>query len=412
MKSVTFVRRIAARPSIVFDALATADGVAAWFGPDELPVLHSEVDARVGGAFRVRFRTLDGREHEARGEYLEVVPSRRLVMSWRWADGGEPEERGQTSRVEIDLTPIASGTELVFTHGELQNEASRKSHEGGWTGALRKLVRHLEGAGGSADLGKVLAAVAIVATAALGGLGTACAPPAVSPASPAAVQVAASQPPSPPAPSASPSATPYPKMAPIERYRMASDAEIALARSAAPPSISNDAEVRVLGPRGYETAASGKNGFVCIVERSWACGFDSPEFWNPRMRGPQCYNAAAARSVLPAYFERTTWVLAGASVAEMGDRTRAAVASGQIRPPEVGSMSYMMSKDGYLGDEAGGHWHPHVMFFLPRSEPSAWGANVHGSPVVAPPGNGVDLVTVFIAVVPMWSDGTPGPAPR
>ncbi len=146
MKSFTLVRRIAARPSIVFDALTTADGVAAWWGPDDLPVTLAEVDARVGGTFRVRFQTLDGLEHEACGEYLEVVKPQRLVMSWRWASGGEQEELGRTSRIEIGLTPLASGTELIFTHGELRNEASAKSHEWGWTGAFTKLVRYLEGA--------------------------------------------------------------------------------------------------------------------------------------------------------------------------------------------------------------------------------------------------------------------------
>ena len=142
MTSVTLVRRISARPSIVFDALTTAQGVAAWWGPDDLPVLLAEIDARVGGAFRVRFQTLDGQEHEAFGEYLEVVPPRRLVMSWRYAFGGEPEEDGRTSQIEIDLIPITGGTELTLTHARLRNEASKASHEHGWTGSLNKLVRN------------------------------------------------------------------------------------------------------------------------------------------------------------------------------------------------------------------------------------------------------------------------------
>jgi uncharacterized protein YndB with AHSA1/START domain len=141
MTSLTLVRRIAARPSIVFDALSTPQGVAAWWGPDDLPVLLAEIDARVGGAFRVRFQTIDGLQHEACGEYLEVVPPRRLVMSWRYAFGGEPEEEGRTSRIEIDLIPIASGTELTLTHAQLRNEASKASHEHGWTGSLAKLVQ-------------------------------------------------------------------------------------------------------------------------------------------------------------------------------------------------------------------------------------------------------------------------------
>jgi uncharacterized protein YndB with AHSA1/START domain len=144
MTSLTLVRRIAARPSIVFEAMTTAEGVAAWFGPDDLPVVHAEMDARVGGAYRVHFRTLDGRDHEACGEFLEVIPSRRIVMSWSWASGGELEERGRVSRVEIELKSIGDGTELTFTHAALGSEPSAKSHEGGWTGALDKLVRHLE----------------------------------------------------------------------------------------------------------------------------------------------------------------------------------------------------------------------------------------------------------------------------
>ncbi len=141
MTSLTLVRRIAARPSIVFAALTTAEGVAAWWGPDDVPVILAEIDARVGGAYRVRFRTLDGQEHEACGEYLEVVPPRRLVMTWRYAFGGEPEELGRTSRIEIDLAPIAGGVELTFTHTDLRNDASGQSHQRGWTGSLDKLVR-------------------------------------------------------------------------------------------------------------------------------------------------------------------------------------------------------------------------------------------------------------------------------
>src|SRR5215468_3375319 len=100
--------------------------------------------------------------------------------------------------------------------------------------------------------------------------------------------------------------TPYPSMAPLDQYLMADrDAEIALARSAAPPSISSDATVMVLGRRGYETAVEGKNGFVCIVERAWMDAFDSLEFWNAKDRGPICFNPQAARSVLPITLKRT-----------------------------------------------------------------------------------------------------------
>src|SRR5215471_7869267 len=144
---------------------------------------------------------------------------------------------------------------------------------------------------------------------------------------------------------------PYPTMAPIEQYMSASrDAEIALARSAGPAAVSDKADILVLGAHGYETAVKGSNGFVCYVERSWAKDFDQPEFWNPNIRTPQCWNAAAAKSLLPDYLKRTQWVLAGVSREEMLARTKAALASHEIGSPAPGSMAYMMSKDQYIND--------------------------------------------------------------
>jgi uncharacterized protein YndB with AHSA1/START domain len=139
MSSLTLVRRIKARPSIVFDALTTAEGVAGWWGPDGGPVFVAETDPQVGGRFRVRFRMLDGSEHESSGEYLEVVRPERLSMSWRWTGGVE--DPGE-SLVEIRLRAIVEGTELTFTHSRLRDEESRRSHEEGWTGALGKLQHH------------------------------------------------------------------------------------------------------------------------------------------------------------------------------------------------------------------------------------------------------------------------------
>ena len=142
MTSLTIVRRIAARPSIVFDALTTPEGIGCWWGPDEGPVLLAETDVRVGGRFRVRFRLMDGTEHESSGVYVEVVQPARLVMTWRWTHGGEPDEADEESRVEIHLRAIDIGTELTFTHARLRTESSRDSHAGGWNGALDKLERH------------------------------------------------------------------------------------------------------------------------------------------------------------------------------------------------------------------------------------------------------------------------------
>jgi uncharacterized protein YndB with AHSA1/START domain len=139
MTSLTLVRRIAARPSIVFDALTTPEGISHWWGPDAGPVLFAMTDVRVGGRFKVRFRMLDGTEHESSGEYLEVNPPVRLAMTWRWL--GQEDDDGE-SRVEIDLRPVDGGTELVFTHAQLSSEESRKGHTEGWNGALDKLEKY------------------------------------------------------------------------------------------------------------------------------------------------------------------------------------------------------------------------------------------------------------------------------
>jgi uncharacterized protein YndB with AHSA1/START domain len=142
MTSLTLVRRIKARPAIVFDALVTPEGIASWWGPDAGPVLVAETDPRVGGRFRVRFRMLDGSEHECRGEYLEMARPERVAMSWRWAGGEDPGE----SRLEIALRAIAEGTELTLTHSLLHDEERRRSHEQGWSGALDKLERQFAAA--------------------------------------------------------------------------------------------------------------------------------------------------------------------------------------------------------------------------------------------------------------------------
>ena len=198
---------------------------------------------------------------------------------------------------------------------------------------------------------------------------------------------------------------PYPKMAPVEQYLMANrDAEIALARSAAPKSISRDAEVLVLGARGYETAVKGKNGFVCLVERSWTAPLDDPNFWNPKLRGPICLNPAAARSYLPFTIKKTDLILAGQSKAQMVDGIKAGLDKKELPTPEPGAMSYMLSKEGYLGDQAG-HWHPHVMFFVPHTDGVTWGADLPGSPILTI-NDPQDRLTVFLIPVAKWSDGT------
>jgi hypothetical protein len=214
--------------------------------------------------------------------------------------------------------------------------------------------------------------------------------------------------------------TPYPSMAPLDQYLIADrNAEIALARTAAPRSISLDANVMVLGPHGYETAVQGKNGFVCMVERAWMNPFDSPEFWNPKNRSPICLNPSATRSVLPITLMRTKLVLAGKSKAEVWESIKAAIEKKELPELEAGAMSYMMSKDAYLTD-SGNHNMAHLMFYMPLG--TVWGANLvdssnnvsepfPGSPLLLAPsykGN-PEPINMFLMGTRVWSDGTAAP---
>lgn len=205
--------------------------------------------------------------------------------------------------------------------------------------------------------------------------------------------------------------TAYPSMASIEQYLIPDrNAEIAMARSAAPESISSDAKVLVLGWRGYETAVEGNNGFVCMVERSWMSPFNSAQFWNPKVRVPVCFNPAAARSILPLTINRTGMVLAGNSKAHIIDRIKSEFDNKELPEPEPGAMCYMMSRAGYLND-AVGHFVPHLMFYFPPTDKSFWGADLPDSPVTLNPQfqGGPEPITEFVIPVDKWSDGTTAP---
>jgi len=211
----------------------------------------------------------------------------------------------------------------------------------------------------------------------------------------------------------------YSKIAPVDQYLMERNAEILLARSAAPASISSDATILVLGPQGYETAVQGKNGFVCMVERSWMAQFDSPEFWNPKIRGAECLNRQAARSIVPIADLRTRMVMAGHSKAEIVAALKAAFANKKLPNLEDGNMVFMMSKSAYLFD-AGDHNGPHLMFFTALKDGKNWGAGASGSPVFSAPywflsskepsqAKGLPPILVFAVAVAKWSDGTAAP---
>jgi hypothetical protein len=196
----------------------------------------------------------------------------------------------------------------------------------------------------------------------------------------------------------------YPKMAPVDQYLMSDkNAEIALARSAAPDSIARDADVLVLGRHGFESAVKGNNGFVCIVGRSWTSAPDA-EFWNPKVRVPMCVNAAAARSYLLSISKITELGLTGHTAAEVDRVLVASIDKKELPRMEVGAMCYMMSKRGYGGDSAP-HWPSHLMFFYSDTDPAIWGANLPGSPVVAI-ADPMAHLTQFVIPVQNWSDGT------
>ena len=212
----------------------------------------------------------------------------------------------------------------------------------------------------------------------------------------------------------------YPRMAPLEQYLMDRDAEIALARSAAPDGISHDATVLVLGRDGYETAVEGKNGWVCMVERGWMAPFDSPEFWNPKVRGAGCYNPPAARSVLPIFCKRTELTMAGHSQVEVIAAITKAFDKKELPALEPGAVGYMMSKSSYLFD-GGNHNGPHLMFYSPIKDDAVWGANTLNSPVLSvnywylsprafPELSSLPPLAVFAVIVDKWSDGNPAPS--
>jgi hypothetical protein len=200
-------------------------------------------------------------------------------------------------------------------------------------------------------------------------------------------------------------------MAPIDQYLISDrNAEIALARTAAPEAVSHDATVLVLGAHGYETAVEGKNGFVCVVERAWMANFDNAEFWNPKNRSPLCLNPPAARSILPITYKRTEMILAGKSKTEIIDAFKVAYAKKELPAVEPGAMTYMMSKQAYLTD-AGSHNAAHLMFYTPLMDGAAWGADLPKSPVMLLPQfrGAPEPINVFMVLTGMWSDGTPAP---
>jgi hypothetical protein len=183
--------------------------------------------------------------------------------------------------------------------------------------------------------------------------------------------------------------------------------EIALARSAAPASISDKAEVLVMGSSGYTAAVKGRNGFVCLVERSWGAATDFPEFWNPKISSPICVNPPGARTYLPGVLMKAKLALAGKSKTAIAQAIRSALDKKVLPALEPGAMCYMMSRLQYLSDHDKS-WHPHMMWFVAGDAARTWGANLPGSPTLAA-NDPEDRMTIFLVWVNHWSDGTPAP---
>lgn len=201
----------------------------------------------------------------------------------------------------------------------------------------------------------------------------------------------------------------YPTMAPVSQYLMPRDAEIEMARSAAPESISSKATVLVMTRTGYVTAVKGSNQWVCIVGRMWSAGLDDPEFWNPKGRGAACLNPVAVQSVLPFYLARAKWALAGDTRDEIATKSQAAYANHEF--PEPRGFALMLSKESYLNDGVAGPWRPHIMPFVAKDKLATWGVGFKGSPIISPATatfRSYEPVTIVI-LAPYWSDGSPAP---
>jgi hypothetical protein len=174
------------------------------------------------------------------------------------------------------------------------------------------------------------------------------------------------------------------KYPPIDQYLMSRDAEIALARTAAPANISDRATIKVLTKSGYEVAHEGDNGAVCLVMR----GFSAPTYtpaqfreivYDPTIHAPICFTAPAARSAMPYYELRTKLAIAGMSPEQIARALETAYVKGELPKRDAVTFAYMWSAHQHLGSGIDA-WHPHMMVFAPYSENAMIGGNAFGSP--------------------------------
>jgi hypothetical protein len=186
--------------------------------------------------------------------------------------------------------------------------------------------------------------------------------------------------------------------------------EIALARTSAPPHVSDSATILVLGRTGYEQAVRGTNGFTCLVQRGFDANANDPVFSNTKVRAPQCMNAPATRTVLAPMLERARWFIGGTDAKELEPRVARAYASGRFPPPATGAMAYMLSPKQYLID-ADPHWMPHLMFYYDKATKGATlgAAGMTGPVIDATAGTPDSPIRVLFIPVRRWSDGSAAP---
>jgi hypothetical protein len=194
-----------------------------------------------------------------------------------------------------------------------------------------------------------------------------------------------------------------PKYPPLSEYMMAPEAEIGLARSAAPDVISARATVRILTASGYKVAAQGDNGFVCLVLRGWAAPSFTPVqerllVYDAKLRAPICFDPVASRTVLPVQEFRAKLGMEGRDPDAIAREVTMAYTRGKLPKMEGVAFAYMWSGDQYLGATAGS-FRPHMMVYAPYYKNSMLGNNEFaGSLPVVADDEGTPFAVVVIPV--------------
>lgn len=181
--------------------------------------------------------------------------------------------------------------------------------------------------------------------------------------------------------------------------------QIELALSAAPTEVSANAAVYILGPKGYEKAREGTNGFSCLVERSFKGGVQTSS-------APACFDAEGGRSIMVAYLRREELRAAGKTEEEIKEDIANGYRDGRFKVPGPGFL-YMMSNENYVYNsesKKSGFVPPHLMFYAPYKTAKDIGYE-SVSPVMVPylTGSGVGPESLLVVAADKPSqDGSSG----